>query len=68
MFETYKIQFSNRESFNKAQPIICDPNTRLNFTGDLDIGYADMIVSFSNEYHYKNAINRLKDAKIVDFQ
>jgi hypothetical protein len=68
MFNTYQIKFSNRESFNQAHLIICDYNTRLDFCGSLDIGHADMIFSFFNEYHYKNAIKRLNEKNIVDFQ
>ena len=68
MFTTYKIKFSNRESFNQAQPIICNQNTRLNFKGDLDIGYSDMIFSFTDEHHYQNAFVQLIEHNIIDFQ
>ena len=67
MFETYKIQFSNRESFNKAQPIICNHDSLI-YDDYLDVGHSDMIFTFDNIIHYKSAISRLKDKNIVDFQ
>jgi hypothetical protein len=62
-----KIIFSNREQFEKSIDIIFNPNTRCSSTGNLDIGYADMIFSFSDEYHGNCAVQRLRLAGVSDF-
>ena len=62
-----KIYFSNRDQFNKAVSIILHENTRLDSAKNLDIGYADMIFSFFDNYHFKRSVARLKEFKISDF-
>jgi len=50
LFKTYPISFKDREEFNKA---LC-----LHHMAD-DIGYSDMILTYSNEYHRDRFIGYL---------
>lgn len=62
-----KVQFSNRELFERSVDIVLNVNTRLNCGDPLDVHYADMEYVFWNEFHADRAIVRLREKGIDSF-
>lgn len=57
VFETFKVQFHNRNSFNRATAILATTDFDKVFH---DIGHSDMIISFDDKSALDNFVSELK--------
>jgi hypothetical protein len=59
---------SNRASFEAALHLVFDRTSiRGNSAGNLDIGYADMILAFEDEHMRRRAVEAFKEKQIQDY-